>query len=114
MWGDQVDMNSALCPDDEYMSNLQGPFYADKGILWIEEDAGSEEGKYSRLGINIKMAFSRGFVRVHSKGYKQGFNRGFKRGVKFDKNDDEPMSYPTAAPTPLDCSGISLPPDLAP
>ena len=77
--------------------------------MWSEEDAGNEEGQKRRLEINRGMTLIRGFMRGHRKGYKQGFNRGFKRGVKFDNDNDEPMSYPTAAATPLDCSGIAPP-----
>ena len=109
VWGDQVDMNSALRPDDKDGSNAQGPFHADEGSLWSEEDAGSEEGQERRLGRKRERAFNRGFMRGHKKGYKRGFNRGFKRGVKFDNDDDEPISSPTAAATPLDCSGIVPP-----
>ena len=39
--GDRVDIKSDILPDEKDGSNVQGPFYADKGSLWIEEDYGS-------------------------------------------------------------------------
>ena len=68
VWGDQVDMNSAFRPDDEYGSNAQGPFYVDKGVLWSKEDDGNKEVQERRLEKKRKRAYNRGFRRGHRKG----------------------------------------------